>query len=242
MSVGNVDIRSALLPPNDGAMARAFQDLDEKLKAWNAAVAAFHGQVAINIGQSAAVARSVTAAPEPIEKLKAVENAQVVEKPPAAESRKPESTKATSSKSAAEAVEKVRSRVVETVVEPRPEVIPEPPPVAPLESTQAAPEAEGPQDDETLLAALNPEQAEAIRSRFAFFKGSKTIRELIQEYEDEADDEESLLMSLDPEFAKAVRVKYRLYNGRKTLREVIAEVENSQPKQNDADKKSWWRR
>jgi hypothetical protein len=238
MSRGTTDNLAGLIPSKDNALGRAFEELDQKLNAWSAAAMALKERM-----EAEAATKAETPAP-PEAKLS-------VERPPP--------------------VEAPKTVVAARLKEPEPIPVPVSVPVPVTEVQKAADEsiaekpaieepaekttggkkakkvasftnAETPVDDETLLAALTPDRAESIRARHAFFKGSKTIRELIQEFEDEADDEESLLMSLDPEFAKAVRVKYRLYNGRKTLREVIAEVETSQPKQSQADKKSWWRR
>ncbi|MBK8267929.1 MAG: hypothetical protein IPK83_06330 [Planctomycetes bacterium] len=226
MSVGTADNLRALMPPNDGAVSRALNDLEEKLNAWNAAAATLSEQLA----QKAESNETPPAAPE-IRKA--------AEKPAAIE---PEKQIAETSHHEPEPVSLVAPVVIEAakpLVSQEAEKTPVVASVVDKVKVTAEPPVE---NDETLLAGLNPERAEAIRARHAFFKGQKTIGELIQEFEDEADDEESLLMSLDPEFAKAVRVKFRLYNGRKTLREVVAEVEASQPRQSQADKKSWWRR
>ncbi|HWL92121.1 MAG TPA: hypothetical protein VNT79_01180 [Phycisphaerae bacterium] len=109
------------------------------------------------------------------------------------------------------------------------------------EAAEARPPLETAVEIDALLADVEGDKADAIRARHALLGGRKTVAELIQEYDDEADDESSLLMGLEPEVAQAVRVKFRLYNGRKTLREVIAEVEAA-PTHAQADKKSWWRR
>ncbi len=243
MNVGTVDILDALSPSSGGAIARAMQELESKLSAWMNAAERVSGDLASNevtlskasscaetearrattdTGPDAELPASKTpidaGTPENPLATGAVQKSTTVEIGPAGPVCS-ENNNGSNDSAAARISEPAQSTA----------------------HADAAQEPETPEMIEAMLSELNPETAEAVRSRFDFFKGRKTIRELIQEFEDEADDEESLLMSLDPETAKAVRVKYRLYNGRKTVREVIAEVEaQMKSTTQQPEKKNWW--
>ncbi len=243
MSVGTADIRDSLLPPDDGGMARAFQELDAKLHAWTEAVGALHKcfstrEIELTARHAASSDKALVdaAKPEHESPRTAIDETKTVA-PGHAKRSSEDKRSAVEQTNATAASEKPAAQdFAEPVVETaRAEQ-------SPRAEKSSEPRVETRQEAEALLADLAPDRAEAIRARHAYFKGRKTIRELIQEFEDEADDEESLLMSLDPEIAKAVRVKYRLYNGRKTLREVIAEVEATPQQPQQTEKKSWWRK
>ncbi|MBX3396274.1 MAG: hypothetical protein KF841_13000 [Phycisphaerae bacterium] len=245
MSVGTADIEAALAPLRDGVVARALGELDEKLKAWSILACALNENLVAREKAFAAASPGESEIAVGVPKDKGSRSAVLsrLTEPAPLTSEGPVQT------NEVRGVAAKSDLAVAPGIAAESEVAAALPASAPTSATGAGVEAVGDgqsgaglQDDAALLAALTPEQAEAINARYAFFKGSKTIRELIQEFEDEADDEESLLMSLDPDVAKAVRVKYRLYNGRKTLREVIAEVEAAGTKPVESEKKSWWRR
>ena len=246
------------MPPDDGRMARAFQELDAKLRAWTEAVDAVHArysarEIEVAAWRTTSTDKALVDAAKPAESAlnATADDAACAEtKKASCDAARPAEVRTSNAPPVSASEKHVDQNIGESVAD-----------AAKIEATSAHRDSisgkltvetatadktteakvETRQEAEALLAALAPDRAEAIRARHAYFKGRKTIRELIQEFEDEADDEESLLMSLDPELAKAVRVKYRLYNGRKTLREVIAEVEAAPPTQ-QPEKKSWWRK
>lgn len=245
MSVGTADIEAALAPLRDGVVARALSELDEKLKAWSIAACALNESL---VAREKAIAAASTrglevAAGVPQKKSsEASVVSRLTEPTPPSSDGPVQADEALDANAKLSCVSDLGTVAASEANATRIESALTTATDASVESAVDVVEGAQPVDEATLLAALTPEQAEAINARYAFFKGSKTIRELIQEFEDEADDEESLLMSLDPDVAKAVRVKYRLYNGRKTLREVIAEVEAAGTKPVEPEKKSWWRR
>lgn len=243
MSVGTADIMEALLPASNGPIARAMQELEGKLSAWASAVANVNDTFAAKEAQLAVLLEEAT---RPVDVTReAVHRAPppAPETPARVESAPTQANQERPAEKSTTVAIGVSAPVESSSKSPAPDAMESAAVVEPVtaKAPETALEPETPEVIEALLAELNPETAEAVRARYEFFKGRKSIRELIQEFEDEADDEESLLMSLDDEIAKAVRVKFRLYNGRKTLREVIAEVEAQQAKAPPAaEKKSWW--
>lgn len=238
MKAGTADMPETLLPPDDGAVARALADLEAKLSAWTSAVADVQNKLCRKAAQLA------EANPSPNE---TIETAQAAA--PAA----PEQTRS----DAAQQCETTAAPIEEASVAPK--GTPEPAEEATTpdaEKVKILREAMGAdlgadvsagvagdeaasggcraptEEEEALLAVLDPESAELIRAEFHAGGGRESIEELIAAHND------ALLAPLEPEVQKAIRVKYRMLLGRKSIKELI-EQHQSTPKQQP---KSWWER
>ncbi|MCA9254723.1 MAG: hypothetical protein KDA33_03755 [Phycisphaerales bacterium] len=95
------------------------------------------------------------------------------------------------------------------------------------------------EDIEEILATIDSEVAEQLRARHAATGGTRSMREVCDEYFREVSDSEALLATLEPDVAKAIRVQFRLFNGRKSIRQLVDEYEP--PKESSKKRKSWWR-
>lgn len=272
MKAGAVDLAELQLPPDDGAVARSLSELEQKLSAWNSAVARAQTFFASKWSEFAEMERRSHEMADDLrrfdERRRAAEEmadaaesmaraatqaaqAAATQAPRSSPAPVDEATHEPSGQTRAADVltdEHTRERASESLgramnTEPSE---PDGESAAEAPDTTAASSAidpNSPEGVEAILASLEPETANAIRMRYQAARGAKPIRALIEEYQDEMEEAESLLLSLEPEKAKAVRVRYRLFNGRKSIPELVAEIEAESSSSSSSDrKKSWWKR
>jgi len=163
------------VPPDDGALTRALDDVDSALSAWVAAVEEANARLA-------ALAGALSSEP-----------------PASAESAAAPETSGDDADTSGEPVGQVEPVAVESVAEagtgppddPSDEVPSAPddalPPPAEEPEPQAgeppAPAADEPDDDAALLASLDPQTAQAIRVLQRMSIRKRSVRELLEQYE-----------------------------------------------------------
>jgi len=91
-------------------------------------------------------------------------------------------------------------------------------------------------DEEEVLAALDPEMAQAIRALRRAQGRRRTLGELIMEHEKRQAEDEALILTLEPKMAEAIRIQKRLFGWRKSVRELIDDYK-PEP---EPMPKTWW--
>ena len=183
----------ALVPEDDGAIDNAINELDAKISAWVEAMRQASSALAT-------VARAETAAPNRVEPESVPEvttpqaeaTAEVADEPatktvvalPGAKKKAvtPPVTQDDSAKSSPGLGAKLRKLVggaEEETVEQVPQVTSESKPVAPVKAENTQQDLED--EDEALLAQLDPKVAKSIRIKRRLSRGKKSVRELINE-------------------------------------------------------------
>lgn len=179
MKEGAANITDALLPPEDGAITRALSDLKVKLSTWSTAVANVQGALA---AQAAKLAEMDAAG---------ATRKEIEHREGEAESGKHDA--------AVSAAKRIESRLeaqdddyqTQDSVEDASQknALGDGSTAAALSVPEQIEEAKGieqdPADeDQALLDALDEKMADAIRVQFRLFDGRKSIRELIDAYEE----------------------------------------------------------
>ncbi|MFQ5502528.1 MAG: hypothetical protein ACE5EQ_09550 [Phycisphaerae bacterium] len=249
MEAGTGDITQLLVPPDDGAVARALADLELKLSTWTTAVADVQNQFRQKAIQFAdAGAKQIQSIATDTVSADRLASEPIETKRPQGKPEKPADDQL--KLSAAVVMEDINGSPLEDTASVN-EIVGEPEkieilrkamssdnPVEHASKTVATPEEkrvecpEPTKEEEALLAVLDQESSEAILEKYHKSGGEETIECLIAAHND------SLLAPLEPEAQKAIRVKYRMLLGRKSVKELIEQVE-SEPEQQS---KSWWER
>ena len=165
------------VPQDDGAIQRAFEQLDAQMSTWLAAMERAHGALQAEPAREAGPAdRAVASAPA---ELVAVQPAA----PPAALEAVPEpEVNAAPEPVAPEAADPGAGSVPRIpAAETRADIQATPPPGAPVAAPAEAPRS--PNDDEALLATLDEETAKAIRVMRRLSMNQKSVRQLLEEYQ-----------------------------------------------------------
>ena len=244
------DIMQSLVPPDDGAVARALADLETKLSLWTTAVAEVQNQFrqkAIQFSEAGVEqiqliaadtisseqpafgpietdrlpSESEERADDPLELSSAAVEVEDIDAPP-----REDTGAAHDAVGEAEKIEILRKAMSsDSVVEDASKTA-----VTSEDKKDEHPEPT--KEEEALLAILDQESSAAILAEYHKSGGEESIDCLIAAHND------SLLAPLEPEVQKAIRVKYRMLLGRKSVKELIEQYE-SEPEQQP---KSWWER
>jgi len=192
MKEGAADITDALLPPEDGAVARALTDLKAKLSTWTAAVAsvqnALTAQAAKLTEMDAARQRAPDSAAPQEDAAKAAhdeaECRQCVEESNDRDAAVSVAEPTTSSPDLKDDGYQTQAYAEEL----SPTEAGNDDPAGSLQPKSFGESHATAQDsvdeDQTLLESLDEKMAEAIRVQFRLFDGKKSIRELIDAYEE----------------------------------------------------------
>ncbi len=235
MERGAVDFSGVLLPPKDGVMGRALADLETKLTAWTTAVADVQAELAAQEARIAGAGPTIGGggqggAAEPCATPQAVQGSSLHSgEPPTPFTAAMEYAEPDDPEVAAK-IEVLRKAMGTGATVAEDEAVAEE--TGGPDSVTSG--CESSDEDEAILASLEPAMANGIRARRQSPGNQKSVRELIS-YENE-----SLLNSLEPDIADAIRVRYRLFDGRRSVRELIEEYEQEpRPSQ---ERTTWWSR
>jgi len=226
MKTGIADIAELLLPPEDGALARALANLDAKLSTWRSVVVGVQGRL---------TARPIRTPVPESSADRASEFSPTGQGSAKSDDGRTARMPDTHTISAAV--------IMAGTTDSSPTLTPSEPATASQPALYVAERCQGSApteviDEEELLAALDPEMAEAIRAQRRHGCNRKTMGELIAENEKSFREEEALLRTLEPAMATAIRIQKRFFGGRKSVRELIAEYK-PETKQ---EQKSWWKK
>lgn len=176
MIEGAADISDVLLPPEDGAVARALGELEAKVSRWTAAVAQVHTALAQQVERLAATeSTGQVAGSIPDEAAESSDEFNDLLQSAEGDGYQ---TQAFIEPSESVAVEEVGRDVAESAAA-SPEFSDRHESLAVEDQEEASVD-----EDEALLQTLDEKMADAIRVRYRLFNGRKSIRDLIDEYEE----------------------------------------------------------
>lgn len=198
MKEGAADIADALLPPEDGAVTRALSDLKAKLSTWSTAVANVQGALAAQAAKLADMdpARQrapESTAPQPDSAKATQEDAEHRESRDGPNNHDAAVSVAEPTASSLEVqddgyqTQAYAKEVSPTEVCDDGPTAPAPSLSEPVEELQKTAQYQA-GEDQSLLESLDEKMARAVRVQFRLFDGRKSIRELIDAYEEEPEE------------------------------------------------------
>ncbi len=202
MSVTTAKKPDISVPSDDGRISEALSALDARLKSWSTAMRDAQGALAAQASRLAALAdqlrsqAKVSQAVPPPQSPVDVKPAAKPAEAPAAETRRDKAPDAPKTPAPAKPKTETPRKAAETLVVEKPaKPEPKPPagerPAKPGAGRAAADAKKGPpaappiapDDDEELLASLEPEVADAIRVMRRMSPVKRSVREFLAEYE-----------------------------------------------------------
>jgi len=231
MIVPTPSVSDLALPPDDGVIGRAIEELRTKIAVWSRAMI----EVESRLGDQAAEpheepiqpASDVSVSAEQQAGLEATADIQAI--PPTAEVGL---TNASDEGQDAEQPSPTAMEPGDETDAARSE--------APIEERTPEPESESEADIEARLESLDPTVANTVRRKRREVASDEPISSLIEACDLELHDDDDLIASLAPEVAEAIRVEHRLFNGRRSIRELI-EAHRDDPVES-GEKRHWWQR